>query len=189
MLVNVLLILLGIVVVVAIGLVIWIIRAQNKLVKADESCGNSLSQIGVQLSSRWDALTSLADLAKTYSRQEYETITDTIKARQGIDANSSVEEIDKQESLLEQGFGRVSLLVESYPQLKSNEHYLKTMEQVGTYEDNVRMSRMVYNDSVTLYNRLVRSVPGAWVARPLGFTIREYLEDDKSKAAMPSLER
>ena len=185
----------GILVVVVVAVVLialvasWFVRGQNRLVHAEELCGNSLSQIGVQQASRWDALNTLADLTKDYSTQEYSTIMDTIRARQGISPKSSAAQVDAQENMLQQGLGRINALAEAYPDLKSNTLYLKTMDEVKNYENNVRMSRMVYNDTVTKYNRLVRSLPGSLVAGGLGFAPREYLQEDPAKADMPVLAR
>lgn len=178
-----------VVVLVVGGVISWFVKGQNNLVNAEELCGNALSQIGVQQASRWDALNTLADLTKGYSDQEYNTIMDTIRARQGINPKSSAQQVEQQENMIQQGLGRVNALAEAYPDLKSNTLYLKTMEEVKNYENNVRMSRMVYNDTVTKYNRLVRSLPGSMLAGSLGFAPRDYLQDDASKAAMPSLAR
>ena len=62
----------AIIVIIAIVLlaVLWLVSAQRKLVSADELCKNSLSQIGVQLNSRWDALSALVDLTKGYNEHE-----------------------------------------------------------------------------------------------------------------------
>lgn len=183
------LVVLAIIVLLVVGVVGWVIKGQNNLVHSEELCGNALSQIGVQQASRWDALNTLADLTKSYSDQEYNTLMDTIRARQGIQAKSTAADVEQQEGMIQNGLGRIMALAEAYPDLKSNTVYLKTMDEVKNYEENVRMSRMVYNDTVTKYNRLVRSIPGAWVAGSLGFAPREYLQDDPAKAAMPNLAR
>lgn len=177
------------VVVLILAVVMWFVRGQNNLVHADELCGNALSQIGVQQASRWDALNTLADLTKAYSDQEYKTLMDTIAARQGVNGKTPAAQVDSQEAMIQQGLGRVNALAEAYPELKSNTVYLKTMDEVKNYEDNVRMSRMVYNDTVTKYNRLVRALPGSLLAGGLGFGTRDYLQDDPAKASMPSMAR
>ena len=170
-------------------LVIWVVSGQNRLVHADELCGNALSQIGVQQASRWDALGALADLTKGYSDQEYRTLMDAIAARRSVGPQTPATEAQRQENMLTQSFGRIHALAEAYPDLKSNTVYLKTMESVRDFEDKVRMSRMVYNDTVTKYNRLVRALPGSMVAKSLGFGVRDYLQDDPGKAAMPNMVR
>ena len=55
------------------------------------------------------------------------------------------------------------------------------------YENNVRQSRMVYNDSVTKFNRYVRQIPSNIVASILHFSTRDYLEEDKAKSTVPSM--
>lgn len=179
----------AIIVVLIICGVAWFLRGQNRLVHAEELCGNALSQIGVQQQSRWDALNAMADLTKTYSDSEYKTIMDTIAARQGVGPKSTAQQVQQQEDMLKQGFGRVNAVAEAYPELKSNALYLKAMDEVRNHEDNVRMSRMVYNDTVTKYNRLVRSLPGSLLAGGMGFAPRDYLQADDSKAEMPVMAR
>jgi LemA protein len=171
------------------SILVWGIRVQNQLVHSDELCGNALSQIGVQQSSRWDALTALADLTKGYSDHEYKAMLDIISARRDVGPQSSAAEAQQQEDILTQGFIRVRALAEAYPDLKANTVYIKTMDTVREYENNVRMSRMVFNDSVTKFNRLVRSFPSSVVASILRFAIRDYLQNDTEKSDMPSMIR
>ena len=167
-------------------LVIWFVSVQNKLVSMDEFCKNSLSQIGVQLQSRWDALTALADLTKNYSSFENDTLLKVIAARKGITGDASAKDVEAQENLLQKGFSSINALAEAYPDLKANSVYVKTMDNVNTYENNVRMSRMVYNDSVTKFNRMVLSFPGSMIAGMLRFGKRDYLEEVAGKSEMPS---
>ncbi len=163
-------------------LVLWVISVQRKLVKQEEICKNGLSQIGVQLASRWDALKALAELTKGYSEHEYKTITDTIAQRRPITAASSSADANAQENLFNEALGRLNLVVERYPELKANETYIKTMDSVNTYQNQVRMSQMVYNDSVTKFNQLIRQFPDSIVASLFHFTPREYLEQNQDKA-------
>ena len=79
--------------VVLVIIILWFISAQRKLVAMDENINNAMGQIGVQLSSRWDALTALLDLTKGYADHEYKTISDTIKMRTSINSNSSANSI------------------------------------------------------------------------------------------------
>ena len=176
-----------IIIAIVVILVLWVISVQRKLVKQEEICKNSLSQIGVQLASRWDALKALAELTKGYSEHEYKTITDTISQRRPITAASSSADANAQEALFNDALSRLNLVVERYPELKANETYMKTMDSVNTYQNQVRMSQMVYNDSVTKYNQLIRQFPDSIVASLFHFTPREYLEQNQEKAEMPSM--
>lgn len=183
--------LLGIIVFVLliVGLIVWGISMQNKLIKTDELCGNAMSQIGVQQATRWDAMTALADLTKGYADHEYQALTEIIKARRPVGFKSPTAEAEAQEGMLGQFMNRIAVVAEAYPDLKANGIYIKTMDSLRGYEENVRVSRMVFNDTVTKYNRLIRAFPGSIIAGMLAFRIRDYLREDASKSAMPSMAR
>jgi len=168
-------------------LIIWVISVQRKLVKQEEICKNGLSQIGVQQASRWDALSAIADLIKGYSEHEYKTITDTIAQRRPINAASSTADANAQENLFTQAMSALNVVVEKYPDLKANEQFNKGIDNVNLYENQVRMSRMVYNDSVTKFNQLIRQFPDSIVASLLHFVPREYLQENVGKTDMPSM--
>ena len=168
-------------------LIIWGISVQRTLVSQDEKCKNAMSQIGVQQSSRWDALTALAELTKSYNEHEYNTIKDVIAQRAIINSGSSAADADAQENMITQALGRILAVAEQYPELKANENYAKTMDSVNLYENQVRMSRMVYNDTVTVFNREVRQFPTNLVAKMLGFAEKEYLKVEAAKTEMPSM--
>ncbi|MBO4743423.1 MAG: LemA family protein [Bacteroidales bacterium] len=176
-----------IVIAVVVLLVLWIISVQRKFVSAEEIVKNAMSQIGVQQSSRWDALTALVELIKSYNEHEYKTLKDVLAARAGITANSTAEQAQAQEELLEKAMVQVKAISERYPELKADAMYIKTMDSVNTYENQVRMSRMVYNDSVTKYNRMVRQIPDSIVAAIFRFTEKDYLKENTAKSDMPSL--
>lgn len=153
----------------------------------DENISNAMSQIGVQLTSRWDALTSLLDLTKGYTAHEYKTITETIKARRSITKDSSPYDVTQQENIIAEAMGKIMAVAESYPSLKADQTYIKTMDAVNQYENMVRTSRLIYNDSVTKLNRTIRMFPTSMIAGALGFSKRAYLEAEEQKATMPNM--
>lgn len=172
---------------VVVILVIWFIGSQRKLVVLDENVNNAMSQIGVQLSSRWDALSALSDLTKGYAEYEYKTITDTISMRTSITGKSTAKDVNDQETAFSSAMGKIMAVAESYPELKSNETYIKTMDSVNEYETTVRQSRLVYNDCVTKLNRSIRMFPTSIAASLLRIASRDYLETDSKKQDMPSM--
>lgn len=179
------LIVLGIVVVL---LVLWVLSTQRRLVVLDENINNAMSQIGVQLSSRFDALTALLDLTKGYAKHESETLIETIKSRRSvITASSTPNDVLRQEGIISEALGRIAMVAEQYPELKANENYAKTMDAVNKYENLVRNSRLIYNDSVTKLNREIRMFPVLLIAGMLGFRQRDYLQEQEDKALMPSM--
>lgn len=179
----------GIIIVIAIiaVLVLWFIGVQRKLVAQDELCQNSMSQIGVQQQSRWDALTALVDLVKSYNEHEYNTLKDVIAMRKDINGTSTAEDVEQQEKVMTNLLRDIKVVAEQYPDLKANENYARIMDSVNTYENQVRVSRMVYNDTATKFNTLVRQFPDSLVASMLHFTVKEYLKEVESKSEMPSM--
>ncbi len=176
-----------IILVIVALIVLWVIGVQRKLVEKDELCKNALSQIGVQQASRWDALTALVELVKSYNEHEYNTLRDVIAMRKTITGESTAADAQAQEQALGTLVRNINVVAEQDPDLKANENYAKTMDAVNVYENQVRMSRMTYNDTVTKYNKEIRQFPTSIVAGILGFSTREYLNEAVGKTDMPSM--
>ena len=174
-------------VIVLIGL--WVISLQRGLVSKDEKSKNALSQIGVQQASRWDALTALVELVKSYNEHEYNSLKDIIAMRKSINGNSSASDVQTQENALAGLTKSINIVAENYPELKASENYGKAMDSVNLYENQVRLSRMTYNDCVTIFNRACREFPASLVAGMLGFSVRDYLDEvaGNGKSEMPSI--
>ena len=175
-----------VVVAVVVLLVLWGISVQNRLVKADERCNNALKQINVQQMSRYDALKALIKLTREYADYEGSTLQKVVEARRiTSSASPTVAQVKENESALQAIQAGVIAVAEQYPQLKANENYSKAMDDIKSYEENVRFSRMTFNDTVTRFNNEVRVFPASLVASLLHFAPREYLADDVSKSEYP----
>ena len=182
---------LGIIIVVAVIAIGYFISTQRSLVSLDEMCKNALSQIEVQLNSRFDAVVALAKTAAKYAEHESDTIIKTVEARGGHTSSASTtpEAINQQSDLLSQMMGKLNVVFERYPELKASDLYREAQQGQKQYEENVRISRMVYNDTATKMNRMVRQWPSSSVASTLNFTIKEYLKiDDEQKKKYPDLD-
>ena len=170
---------------VAAVIALWVISTQRRLVVLDENISNAMSQIGVQLSCRFDALTALLDLAKGYAKHESETLIETVKSRRSvITAKSTPDDVLRQEGVISEALGRIAMVSEQYPELKADKNYIKTMDAVETFENMVRTSRLIYNDSVTKLNREIRMFPVSLIAGMLGFRQKEYLVEQAARADM-----
>ena len=180
---------LGIIVALAVVVIGYFISTQRSLVSLDEMCKNALSQIEVQLNSRFDAVVAMAKTAAQYAKHESETIIQTIEARGGHTSAATPAGINAQSDLLSQMMARLNVVVEQYPELKASDLYAKAQDGQRQYEENVRISRMVYNDTATKMNRMVRQWPSSIVAQMLHFDLKEYLKvDDEKKKDYPDLD-
>ena len=180
-----------IIIIVAIVVIGYFISTQRTLVNLDELCKNALSQIEVQLNSRFDAVIALAKTAAQYAKHESETIIQAVQARGGNSgaAANTPAAINEQANLLGQMMSRLNVVFERYPELKASELYKDAQEGMKQYEENVRMSRMVYNDTATKMNRMVRQWPSSIVASILHFDIKDYLKvDSEEKKQYPNLD-
>ena len=181
-------IILIVVIVLALLVVGYIISTQRELVHLDELCKNATSQIAVQLNSRWDAITALAKSAAQYASHESETLINTIRERRQGNITTA-DQINEQQGAISQLLGRLIAIGEAYPNLKADALYKEAMDGMRDYEEKVRISRMVYNDTATKMNRMVRQWPSSFVAGLLHFSERAYLElDDAKKASYPDLD-
>ena len=170
----------------------YFISTQRSLVNLDELCKNALSQIEVQLNSRFDAVIALAKTAAQYAKHESETIIQAVQARGANMGNGNMpattESINQQTDLLGQMMSRLNVVFERYPELKASDLYKEAQEGMKQYEENVRMSRMIYNDTATKMNRMVRQWPSSIVASMLHFDVKEYLKaDEEQKKSYPNL--
>ena len=178
------LIIIGVLVVLIIG---YVISMQRQFVSLDELCKNALGQIAVQLNSRWDAVQSLVQLTAQYARHESETLRELVAQRR-MNNVSSPEQINEQQGAISQVMGRLIAVGEAYPELKADGVFRETMDGVKDWEEKVRMSRMVYNDTATKMNRLVRQFPSSLVAPMLGFGQKDYLTvDEPQKTKYPNI--
>ena len=174
-------------VIVAAAVVMWFISTQRELVNLDEKCSNALSQIEVQMNSRWDALLALAKAASAYAKHESETLIKAIQLRRGTEVRSA-DDVNQQQSAFTEVMSRLMAVHEEYPDLKASELYGKSMDGIREFEDNVRMARMIYNDTATRMNRYVRQWPSSFVANFLHFGVKDYLKiDDEGKKTMPNM--
>jgi LemA protein len=183
-------IILAIIVLLAIGLLNWFVSTQRQLVNLDELCNNALSQIEVQLNSRWDAIMQLAQQAANYAQHESQTLIETIRARRGSEIKTA-DDVNDQNTVFGSVLGRLMVVAEQYPELKASNLYAEVMQAVNNFENNVRNSRMIYNDTATKMNRYVRQWPSSFIANMLHFDTRNYLkmdnEDKRDISNMPNV--
>lgn len=169
-------------------IVLWTISTQRRLVVLDENINNAMSQIGMQLSSRFDALIALLDVIKGYAKHESETLIEAIKSRRSlITAKSTPDDVLRQERIIFEALGRIAMVTEQYPELKANQTYIKTMDAVQSFEYMLRTSRLIYNVGVAKLSREIRMFPVSMIAGMLGFRQREYLEEQRPRWTNPKI--
>lgn len=175
-----------IIIAIVVILAIFVISNYNSLVRLREMVQNSMSNIAAQVESRWDALSNLIDATKKYSEHEAKVLSDITASRTGIDRDASASDVERDDDAFSKALGRIVAVAEAYPDLKASEVYKTTMNSVNTYEENVRMSRMIYNDTVTKLNTKIQTFPSNIVASMFGFSKEDYFKNSEAKTDMPS---
>jgi LemA protein len=169
----------GIIVVVGVILLIilWIAFLYNALVRGRNHCDEAWADVDTELKRRYDLIPNLVETVKGYAAHERETLERVTQARNAaVASQGSPASQAKDENVLVDSLKRLLAVVESYPDLKASDQYLKLQKQLVETEDRIQRARRFYNANVRDYNNRVQVVPSALIARPCGFKEREYFE-------------
>src|SRR5690625_621169 len=177
-----------VIIIVMVVFVGWTISVYNSFITLRERVSNAKAQIAAQIESRWDAVTNLISATKQYAKHETELLENITEKRASLGRDSSMEEIEDNDAQLNNVVGRLIAISENYPDLKASEVYKQSMESVNKFEDNVRHSRMIYNDVVTRFNRKLKQFPTNMIGGMFNFKEQSYFEQTEAKAEMPSWE-
>jgi LemA protein len=170
---------------VIVGL--WAMGIYNGLIRKRNAKDNNYSQIGIQLTRKYDLIPNLVKLVKGYMKHERTTLEEVIQARNmaananaAVSANPSDPAAMKQmvaaEGTLGGVMGRLFALSESYPDLKANQNMMQLTEELTSTENKVTFSRQAFNDSVMGYNNALQVFPANMVAGMFGFTEAIFFE-------------
>jgi LemA protein len=177
-----LIVILVLVVIVAIGAVVF----YNGLVRKRNTVDESLAQIEVQLKRRHDLVPNLVNAVKDYMSFEQDVLTKVTEARANAVAAGSqgVAEQASAENMLTGALRSLFAVAENYPTLKASENVLSLQEQLTTTENQISFARQYYNSSVLEFNTAIQTFPGNMVAGSFGFTRRDFF-DAEPEAAIP----
>ena len=173
---NPLYILIAVVVIILI-FVIWYISTSNKLNRSVVKIDEALSGIDVALTKRYDVLTKMIDVVKSYAKHEKETLFEVIKLRKDM----SIKERNDANRAMDENFRKINVVAESYPELKSSENYKTLQQSIADVEEHLQAARRLYNSNVSLYNQLLVSFPTSSIAKNKGMTKKEFFETDEVK--------
>jgi len=188
-----LLIVLGLVLILGI----WGCSGYNGLVKQDESVKKSWNNVQTEYQKRYDLVDNLVNTVKGAAKFEQETLTQVIQARSKASSiqlnadqltNENIQKFDQAQSELSGSLGRLLVSVERYPELKATENFMKLQGQLEGIENDVRVSRTNFNESVNAYNTKVRSFPTNIFAGMFGFSAKEGFKADQGAEKAPKVQ-
>jgi LemA protein len=177
-------ILLGLIVI----LVLWGVTAYNGLIALRNKVEEGWRQIDVELKRRHDLIGNLVETVKGYATQEREIFTQIAESRAKLSGattpSQQIEAANEQSAAL----ARLLVVVEAYPELKSNETFLRLMDQIEGTENRIAVARGRYNEAARNYNQLRRRFPSNVTAKVFGFEEYPYFEAPADAQKAPKVD-
>jgi len=185
----VLLLVLGVFVLMGLIGFMWFKGSYNGMVAREEQMNSAWSQVEVVLQRRFDLIPNLVNTVKGYAEQEQEVLTEVTRLRSQWAGAQSTEEKVGAASMLQGALGRLMVVVEKYPELKSNENFLALQSQLEGTENRISVERRRYNESVQSYNTYIRQFPRNMIANMSGFEVSDdYFRAAGEAAEAPTVE-
>ena len=165
-----------IIVVIALPLV-WLIVNYNRLARVRQHLRESWAGIDVELKRRYDLIPNLVNTVKGYAAHEQETLLAVIEARNRAAASTGTaasQAVDETALMIE--LRRLFALVERYPRLQADSHFLALQRELANTEDRIAATRRFFNGNVREMNQLVQTFPTNIVAAIFGFESETFFE-------------
>ncbi|TWT35082.1 LemA family protein [Thalassoglobus neptunius] len=158
------------------------VSGYNRVISLDEKVKSSWAQVETQLQRRYDLIPNLVETVKGVAAQEESIFVGVAEARSKYQNASTINEKAAAASGLESALGRLLAIREAYPELRSNESFLKLQDQLEGTENRVSVERGRYNEAVQSLNSYIRGIPGSLWASFVGVQKAEYFEVESDAA-------
>lgn len=167
----------------------------NTIQTMDENAAAYRQQIEVQLQRRVDLIPNLVATVQGFADQEATVLTEVTRARSGLESalnregGADIEELAQADAQVNTALGRFnSFVVESYPELRSNENFIRLQDELAGTENRIAVARQDYNTAVQQYNAYIRRFPQTITARVTGASARPYYEAQAGAETAPSVD-
>ncbi len=161
----------AVIVLVVLGIFAFMqyVGVRNNLVTKNEAVKSAWSQVDVVLQRRADLIPNLVETVKGYAQQEVTVFGDIAKARAALLGAGNPQDKIAANNQLDGAIGRLLVVVENYPQLKSNENFMRLQDELAGTENRIAVERKNYNDTLQDYNTYVQMFPNSVFAGWAGF--------------------
>lgn len=159
----------------------------NKFVRMDVAIKAAWSQVENQLQRRYDLIPNLVETVKGYAKQEKDVLVEVTNARSRVGGAGTVPDKIAANNELSGALSRLMVVVERYPDLKSNQNFMKLQDELAGTENRIAVERMRYNEAVKVYNQAIRTFPGNIIAGMFGFKEASFFEAPKEAKATPQV--
>jgi len=166
----------------------WYVATRNRLVSQEQELEGSWAEVDNQLQRRYDLIPNLVETVKGYAAQEESIFVQIAEARSKLAGAGSVAETAEASNGMESALSRLLVVVENYPELKSNENFIRLQDELAGTENRLAVARKRYNDVVQSFNRAILMFPANIVAENLGLVKQDYFEIDAIAKENPKVE-
>jgi LemA protein len=180
----------AIIVLVLIALAVFgqYVGVRNTLVTKNESVKAAWSQVDIVLQRRADLIPNLVATVKGIAQQEQTVFGDIAKARSALLSAGNPSDKIAANQQLDGALGRLLAIVENYPQLKSNENFLRLQDELAGTENRIAVERKRYNDALQDYNTYIQKFPSNIYAGWAGFKPNEaYFAASEGSRQVPTV--
>jgi len=177
----------GLLLVLAIGSCSYIVSVRNGFVTSEENIKGQWAQVENVLQRRSDLIPNLVNTVKGFAAQEKDIFTGIAKSRAKLAGARSIGDKINAANSMSSALGRLLVIVERYPDLKSNQNFQSLQDELSGTENRIAVERKRYNDKVKVFNTGLRRFPGNMIASSMGFSKYPYYEVPKEKKELPEV--
>src|SRR6204780_5149551 len=164
------------------------VSRRNQMVTLNETVKSDWAQVDVVLQRRSDLIPNLVETVKGFAAQEQTVYDDIAKARAALGGARTPSAKIAANGQLDSALSRLLVVVENYPQLKSNENFLRLQDELAGTENRIAIERRRYNETVQDYNTYISLFPNNIVASMSGFTRNDaYFKADEGSRQAPKV--
>ena len=163
-------------VLVLLSLISWFLTVYNGLIQVKENIKKSWANIDVLLMQRSDEIPKLVKVLKSFVKHEKKIFDSIMEARSFYLGASSVPEKADADSEISSALKSIFALSEAYPELRSNDNFLKLQDRISGLENDIADRRELYNESVNNYNIRIQSLPDAYIANSMNLAAEEMFK-------------
>ncbi len=159
----------------------------NRFTGSEEAIKTQWAQVQNQLQRRNDLIPNLVETAKGFAQQEKDVFIAVAASREKLAGARTPEETIKAANEQSSALARLLVVVENYPQLKSDATFMRLMDELAGTENRIATERMRYNERVQEYNTLRRRFPSNVTAKVFGFKEYPYFEAPPTAQQVPKV--
>ena len=164
------------------------VSARNQMVAKDQAVKEAWSNVDADLERRADLIPNLVETVKGFTKEESTVFGDIANARAGMLNAQGTQAKIAANNQLDGALGRLLMLTENYPQLRSSDQFMRLQDELAGTENRIGVARKRYNDALQDYNTFVRQFPNSVWAGIAGFQVNNnYFTASPAAQAVPQV--